>query len=90
MTNVKLNIKHLAEDLQAVKRIAADSNEIDCITVCNLFMDLCEEISKGMILDPFTEEMAKRDNVDRSTKHNIAGALNRPTQAQIEAVKKEK
>jgi len=92
MIKTKIDVTKLTEDLEKVKGIAGKTDDLDCMFVCNLFKDLCEEIAQGAIYDKFTMDVAKmmlekQDNTDNPMRHNVAGSMNRPSLMQEVAFK---
>jgi hypothetical protein len=91
MITTKLNVKTLATDLQKVQRIAAATDDMDCLRIANLFIELCNEIAKGMIVDEFTMSLVDehRDSLDRAKRHSISGHMNDPSEMQEIAFRRE-
>ena len=93
MMNVamKLDPKIMNANVAVVMHLLEQSDDLYCIRVCNMYMELCKTISENVIPDSTAEIMERlekdkvaqelRDNIDRPTRHNVNPA-NRPSLVQ--------
>ena len=87
---IKLDIAKLTPKLIVVKTIRDSTDNMTTAKVCNMYIDLCAEIAnavKPTVTGKIAEQM--QDNIDRTERHNVAGALNKPTAEQIAIVEDE-
>ena len=93
MMTVKLNVESMSENLLRVKAIKDSSDSMGTAQVCNMYLDLCEQIAKGIVSDDMTGEIVKRmermDSQDRPHRHSISGHANDPSTMQQLAFEKE-
>jgi hypothetical protein len=92
MITVKLdNLRGMTEDLIRVKEIEKSTDSMGTKQVCHLFIDLCESIAKGVVVDDFTMSIVEQqmDALDRPDRHNVAGTMNRPSTMQQIAYEEE-
>jgi len=88
MTETKIDIGQLTKDLVKVKTIYESTDNLVTQSICQMYVELCEEIAKGITnIDEFTMNIVKQDlamhnNMDDPNRHNIAGGANSPSDMQ--------
>ena len=91
---VNLDSRTLTTDLIKVKAIHATTDNMATHEVCSLYIELCQQIAKGIVPDATSKimktlEEKHNDNIDRPERHNIAGNMNGPSEIQQIAFDKE-
>ena len=61
--------------------------------LAHAYGDLCKSLAEAVVVDGTMIMVGKEefthDNMDRAERHNVAGSMNRPSEMQLEAFKKE-
>ena len=94
MMTTKLNPIAVRQGLQKVMSIKEKTDDIDTALVCQMYIELCEDIADGIVQDSTADIMdrlmsEKHGNIDSPTVHSISGGMNNPSERQIEAFKRE-
>lgn len=90
---MEMNPKTMNKNLQDVINILNTTDDAACVRVCNMYVELCQEIADGIqsdstdvIMERLKKE--KQDNIDRKNRHSISGHANDPSPMQKYAFKK--
>ena len=90
MTTTKIDVAKIMISLTKVNEIADTTDNVECMLVCNMFKELCEDLASKMEYDDFTMAVATKTNsMDDEHRHNIAGGMNSPSVMQEIAFKEE-
>ena len=91
---VNLHSETLTTDLIKAKSILARTDNMATAEVCNMYIELCQQIAKGIVPDATAKIMNRleeqyHDSEDHAKRHSIAGHMNDPSDMQQRKFDKE-
>ncbi len=96
MTTIQLSKKQLENisvNLNEVAKIALEPATETEGKLCSLYMDLCEAIAQGIVVEGSMimvgKEESHGDTLDRAERHSVSGHMNDPSEMQKLAFEKE-